>query len=295
MEYICVDIGGTEIKGGITKSGSLPTMLEKRTSVLTNAEKGFDEIIFSLDSLIDFFYSKRTAGIAISSAGTINPYSGKCIYATQNLPGFTGFNIKNYIEKKYSVRCSVINDGQAALLGEATYGVAREKKNIAMMTLGTGVGGAYFADDIVFGEDFSFGRFGHLCFVKEGRLCNCGKLGCVEQYVSTSVLIEDAREKLAVSNGKEFFEHIRANNIQAHKILESFLGDLASVLLKINELVDVKLFVIGGGVTGSADLWIPRLQKILPTKNIVVAQLGNDAGMLGAFEWHNRELSERLR
>ncbi len=271
MRLAAIDLGGTAVKGAHLCDGKIirrhraPTVCVDRQTVL-------DSVCTVIDACKPF------DGIAVSSAGDIDPYRGVCTYATDNLPGFTGLDIRAYLSARYGVPVSVINDGHAALLGEATARTHNEPT--VMLTLGTGVGGAYYdGKAVVFGDDFTFGRFGHLPLVENGLKCTCGKRGCIEAYISGSAVVR-AASAIDLTPAELFV----SDRPQAVAAVETFCRDLAAALETIHAQAPFALCIIGGGVARSAAQWLPVLKKYT-TRRVEAATLGDDAGLLGAAAW----------
>lgn len=140
MKHIGIDIGGTSIKGAVIENGAV-TARAKRSTDTSRGRDSIKNCIFEvIKSLLPLIGTD--AGIGIGSAGDIDPYEGKVLYATDNLPGFTGFEIKKDVENAFNRRSFVVNDAVAAFIGESYFGAAKGCKNAVMLTLGTGLGGA---------------------------------------------------------------------------------------------------------------------------------------------------------
>lgn len=131
MKNIGIDIGGTSIKGAVIENGTVTARAKRSTDI----SRGLDSIRDCLFAVIkDLLPLAGTdAGIGIGSAGDIDPYEGKVLYATGNLPGFTGFEIKKDVENKFNRRVFVVNDAAAAFIGEAYFGAAENCKNAVML------------------------------------------------------------------------------------------------------------------------------------------------------------------
>ena len=184
-----IDIGGTTIKGALFE-GANPAPV-RELSVPTRGREGREAILGQLFSLLDALCKKDVGFIGISSAGNIDPETGRCVYATDNLTGWTGTEIARLVRERYSLPCKADNDAICALKGELAFyaGV----KDATMITLGTGVGGASMvAGNIVRGRNFAGGRWGHLCLNPAGNRCNCGKVGCAETYLSATALMRES-------------------------------------------------------------------------------------------------------
>lgn len=265
---ICLDIGGTTIKSGVFVDGKITDAIQTPTAA--------DSLAGIKNAIMIAVNSHNGDSVAIASAGDINPYKGECIYATSNLKDYSGFKLSQFVFDNCGLKCTAINDAHAALLGEVKSCGLSEK--VAMLTLGTGVGGAYFdGEKIVFGEDFRFGRWGHLTLFQDGKQCNCGKFGCIEQYISATAL----KQKTIKPLEQEF------NNLQ-NNIVKEFIENLVLSAEKIYDVRPYSRLIIGGGVAASGYVWLEQARK-LGGKNITLATLNNNAGMVGAYYWQ-REL-----
>lgn len=286
---LCLDIGGTFIKSANVLNYKIKAIASTKTDISRKRESILESIFIAMDKTI----ISDVSGIAVSSAGKINPYTGLCIYATDNLPQYSGLDIKNIIESRYNKKTSVINDGQAALLGEMSTRQDLVNNNVIMLTVGTGIGGAYYKNNqIVFGDDYSFGNFGHEILFENGEKCNCGKYGCSEQYLSGTALTRRAKmANLKIMSPKEFADIVNdKNNIDysiAQKVLDAYLNDFTRFINNLNNAYNVDLIIIGGGVFEHNLDWLDIIKQNSNIK-ISLAENKNSAGLLGAYEWHKR-------
>ncbi|MCM8900691.1 ROK family protein [Caldicoprobacter algeriensis] len=284
---IGIDIGGTKILGGIVEEDG--TLLKVK-QVGTQAEKGKDAILANLFRLIDDLIAEgRVDGIGVGSAGRIDHKRGVVVYATDNLPGWTGLPLKGIIEDKYQVAVAVDNDVNAAVLGEMWLGAGRNYRDILMMTIGTGVGGAVVADGkLIRGSSCSAGEIGHMILYPEGKQCNCGRKGCLEQYISGTALYKQYNElskNLKVNNAWQVFELYKQRDEIAAKVIGDFVRLLSISIMSIKNILDPEVFIIGGGVVESKDLWWDDLKTSLGSDiNIMSAELGDKATMFGAVQ-----------
>ncbi len=197
---------------------------------------------------------------------------------------------------------SVQNDANAAALGEQWAGAAREFQSVLFVTLGTGIGaGVVVEGRVVVGAHGSAGEIGHIVVDPEGAPCGCGGCGCVEQYASARGLVRLARREIAESETKGFaiahdsdaravFDAARAGDPRAAAAVRTMSRALAQALAAAVCVIDPEAVVIGGGMSGSADVFLDELRQMFlrfaipPCKqtSILTAQLGNDAGMIGA-------------
>ncbi|MDI3312432.1 MAG: ROK family protein, partial [Thermoanaerobacterium sp.] len=261
----------------------------KKKQLLTEAKYGREAIINNVYILIDELWDLKVSGIGIGSAGRINTDTGIIDYATDNLPGWTGFDVKGAIEKKYGLPVFVDNDVNTAAIGEAWIGAGRGYKNLFMMALGTGVGGAIILNnELIRGSHWSAGEIGHSILYPGGKQCNCGQKGCLEQYISGSAIYKRYNKICGynkVKNAMEVFDLYLKNDSISKIVIDEFVNLLSLSIISLKNIIDPDLFIIGGGLIGAKDIWWSKLIKSLDKyKNIDVkyAELGNDATMIGA-------------
>lgn len=197
-----------------------------------------------------------------------------------------------------------LNDADAALVGEMHFGAAQGKNDVFLITLGTGVGGALAANGrLVRGGHGLAGEIGHMQVVTSGgRACGCGNTGCLERYVSGTGIALTTQENLEVFKGTtslatlkpitgvDVFDAARAGDELAGSVIDSFVEMLAFGMRQFALVTDPELFLIGGGMSGAADVFLEPLRKAYRTQAlplfakvpIDIAALGNEAGCLGA-------------
>lgn len=275
MKYLSIDIGGTSIKGGIFEEN----ILLDTFSYLTHGKEGREKILESLDVVISHFLSefKDIKGIGVSSAGNIDPKSGIVVYASDNLRGFTGLNLKEYIENKYKIETKVNNDAVCFLLSNINKD--NFNKNIFMITLGTGVGACLYKNqEIFYGNEFDLGKFAHKVIKENGILCDCKKKGCAEKEVSSAYLLhaikENYKEDLSI---KELFDLYRNKENRAIKILDEYFMKLND-FIKYIETLGVDEIYISGGIATSKDVFIKNIQN----KKVKYSELGSLGALYGA-------------
>lgn len=276
MYKIGIDIGGTTIKGVLISDD----VIIKRASKPTNGKDGREVIKKSLFAVIDALMNKSVTLIGVSSAGNINPYNGTCVYATDNLKGWTGYDIKGDIQSKYGVNCIVDNDAVCALKAELAY--YPQVKSAVMITFGTGIGGAVLSEGkIVRGKNFDGGRIGHAILVPNGKSCNCGKNGCAEAYIScTAIKLSAEANGLNVNGVKDVVDLYKRGNNSAQKVINEFKFYLNVFLDNVKTYLSPEVIILGGGLSNDNDF----LLSIIDDKDgIVFAKLRNDAGALGAL------------
>lgn len=278
MKIACLDVGGTTIKSAVVtventtdlKSYSLGAF----SFVPTEAAKGFDAIRTNIHASIASLLRHGCERIAIATAGTVDWDSGKVTYATDALPGFTGYDFCRDVRDTFSLPSTVINDATAAAVAEHYYGNPEGRD--VVLTLGTGLGSALVKPGILDNDCVEDLHLGHIILHEDGFLCKCGKRGCAEQYVSASALKRDSGQNdiSQVFTKKEFA-----------KVKTDFFNNMKSVVDYAIDNYAPDDVVIGGGVVEIKKLWWndfvaqcgERAQKALRP-----AKLANKAGVLGA-------------
>lgn len=322
MYYIGIDLGGTNIAAGIVDD---QWNLIVKGSVPTGAHRTGDAIIADMAdlclSLIDKagFTVGQIEGIGIASPGSIDPKTRTIVY-TNNLP-FRDFAIGEKLSKLTGIQKIFIeNDANAAAYGEALAGAAKGSRYSVMITLGTGVGGGIILDNKVYtGFNYAGAELGHTVIQKDGALCSCGRKGCFEAYCSATALIRMTKEKmeqepkslmwqiadgdLSHVNGKTAFAAMKQGDEAGAQVVDTYISYLACGLANVINIFQPNILCIGGGICNEGDYLLkPLLSKIKAetyggitqdeskTTQVKIAQLGNDAGIIGAAAlWQYQE------
>ena len=301
-----VDLGGTTVKMGLfDKEGTILEKWEIVTRKENAGEMNLPDIAASILSKNEEkkITSENIIGIGIGVPGPITA-DGRVLKCA-NL-GWGVFSVADKLSELTGVaKVRVGNDANVAALGEQWKGGGRGFDSIVMVTLGTGVGGGVILDGkILTGSNGAAGEIGHLTVnTEETRTCGCGKEGCLEQYSSASGLMRIAREKLEESDresslrqyetvtGLEIFKEYRNGDAIATETVETFAYYLGIGLSHVAAVVDPEAFVIGGGVSKNGPIVAEIIKKeyeknvmfALKNKEFRLAELGNDAGMYGAY------------
>ena len=314
MYRIGVDLGGTNIAAAIIDKDF---KIIKKGSVPTKAERPSDEIIDDMARLCHELCASagidesEVSAVGIASPGIANHTDGIIEYSC-NLP-FRKYPICAEFAKRFKVdTVHVENDANAAAWGEAVAGAAKGTSNSVMITLGTGVGGGIIIDNRVYsGFNYAGAELGHIVIRVDGRACNCGRHGCWEAYSSATALInmteekmheceeqgrhtvmaELAREKGKVS-GRTAFDAMRKGDLAAQEVVNEYIKYLASGITSIINIFQPEVLSIGGGISGEGQALIDMLLPLVRAEQygsdavahtrICIAQLGNDAGLIGA-------------
>lgn len=290
MKVVGIDIGGTAVKYALlSEEGTLLSIGEFPTC----AEKGVENLFNNICKVIDKYNCSDLLGIAVSGTGQIDGSIGKVIGGNPIIPGWIGTNLVELLEIKYGVRAVLENDVNCAALGEKWLGAGKDEENFVCLTIGTGIGGGIILNNDIFrGDTCVAGEFGHIQIVKNGVQCMCGKKGCYERYASATALVKMVKDATGKElNGKEIFELEKAGDTKIKEIVDTWIDYFTDGLSTIIYIFNPSLVVIGGGVTKQGDYLLDRIHKSLDGKlgenykknlKIRFAQLGNNAGMLGA-------------
>lgn len=288
LHAIGIDIGGTSIKGiAMDNNGGC----HEEVKFNTDASEGKDHIIANVEIMIRQLLEQypETASIGIGTAGRVNKDTGQIIYATDNLPGWNGFRLKEHIEAVFKKPVIVDNDGNAALIGEHWLGACMNLAHVTMLTLGTGVGGANMMNGrMVRGAHWNGGEWGHVVLVPNGYPCNCGLYGCVEQYLSGTALARLARESTnrSYADASAVIEDYIQGDETIISVFNQYLEHLGILIHNIHIGINPQAIVIGGGLIGAKDVWWGLLKQKLDAAGQAIdvrpALLGNRAGAIGA-------------
>lgn len=287
MRVLALDIGGTAIKIGVVNRRGQLLQVEERPTL---ARRGGPAVMQRLLAIIAGYGGIDRIGI--SAAGQIDADAGRVMFATDNIPGWTGMEIKQIIENRFGIPVAVENDVNAAALGEAHYGAGRGAGSFICLTYGTGIGGAIVENgDLYRGARGSAGEFGHIITHAGGAGCTCGGRGCYEAYASAAALRRKARDKLGIAaiNGKEIFRQATAGEQRSKALVDEWLREVVIGLVTIVHTFNPSLIILGGGVMAQ-DYAVDFVKTTLPEyimpnfRNVAItkAALGNNAGLLGA-------------
>lgn len=296
MKIAALDIGGTEIKYTLYDE-AVPFDPGQVKTVKTEAGRGGAAVMETACGLLSSL--GRFDRVAVSTAGQVNPADGSILYATDNIPNYTGTPVKKIMEARFGVPAAVENDVNSAALGEAFYGAAREDDDFLCMTYGTGIGGAIVrGKKIWYGSGGAAGEFGHIITHAGGLPCTCGGRGCYEQYASTKALTRLVEKRCGSHlNGREIFgklDEIPGMRGWVQEWMDEVLYGLVSLVYVFNP----SCIVLGGGILNEP-LIIGYLSERLPLMlmksfrgaALKKAALGNSAGLLGAV---HRALTDRI-
>ncbi len=281
-----IDIGGQTAKIGIVDaSGNVLSQIAIRSDNTTSHEEFIAHLCDAVNGLITKNYTlDLIQGIGIGAPNG-NYYKGTIENAVNLTWGGTQvIPFAELMSKKMGLPVRLTNDANAAAVGEMTYGAAQGLKNFIMITLGTGVGSGIVIDgQVLYGHDGFAGELGHVTMVrKNGRLCGCGKSGCLEAYASATGVARTARELLETTNTESLLRHIPAETITSKDVFEAaekgdelakeifdytgkMLGEAFADFVAFSSPEAIILF---GGLTKSGDLIMKPITDNL-NKNVM--------------------------
>ena len=294
---IGVDLGGTNLRiAAITTDGQL---LEKVT-LGTKIAPGPDHVITEMcDAILRLTSQYRSGGkfvgAGIGIPGIIDLRTGM-VRTSANLPGWADYPVRYEIERRLGARILLENDANVHALGEQWLGAARGVDDMAMITLGTGIGGCIVLGGKIFhGMSGMAGEFGHVTIEPDGVICGCGNHGCAERYASATAVVRMAREAIesgqapelakAASSDPEFsaksiYNLALQGDAAAQRIFERFGEVLGILLADLVNILDLDMFVIGGGVVSAWDAFAPRMFSELRERSLVYAASAPDDAMI---------------
>jgi len=305
---IGLDIGGTTVKIGILNgSGSI---IEKWEIPTNTANKGIsivDDISNSVTSkLASLKIDKKTLiGIGVGAPGFIDIPTG-FVYEAINI-GWKNFDLGGLLKERFHLPVFINNDANVAVLGENWKGAGNQSRNLIAVTLGTGVGGGIIANGkILDGVNGTAGEIGHITVEPGGYRCNCGLRGCLETIASATGIVRQAMDKIAEYpksdlaefykeeeslTTKDVFELAGKGDHLCEQILNRTADVLGSVIANTGLIINPSMVLIGGGVSKAGkplldlinkafvNYALPRVSDVCEMK---IAELGNDAGIIGA-------------
>lgn len=302
MKYLGIDIGGTAVKlgivdeqGNIIFKNSYDVCFDNyRTSIIETVLNSIDIFLNENKVLLDDIEK-----IGVSATGQIDTGQGKVIGVGGNIENWDQTPIKQILEEKYHKDTTVVNDANCMIIGEKWIGSAKGVSNVIGITIGTGVGGGIIVnDEILLGHVGIAGELGHFSIDRSGVKCTCGNSGCYERYAATTALVRMIQEHYDQLGIKESIDEMNGKLIFAYHdnpiiadILDEWIDNIAIGLISLTHIFNPEMIVLGGGVCQQDELFLKPLRtkilnKVMPRfkqhLEIKAAQLGNDAGLVGA-------------
>lgn len=316
---IGVDLGGTNLRVAIVDDqGHMVEKLVTPVIELRTSEKVIDRMCEHIQQLMEKYHSSgHLHGIGIAIPGIIDLDTG-ILRESPNLPGWYDYPVREEVEGRLNTKVILENDANAAAMGEFWLGAAREYDSTCMLTLGTGVGGGVIIKGALWhGMTGMAGEPGHTTVEPTGAPCPCGNRGCLEQFAGATAIVRMAKEaaesgeapaiKKALERDAPFsarsvYEIAMKGDVPAQRIFERSGRALGIALASMINLLNLPIYIIGGGGSGGWDAFSPYIFEEVeqrsfiyratmqemqggrkrPRTRITRAMLGSDAGIFGA-------------
>jgi len=300
--YIGLDLGGTNLKYAVGDEKGNIIIKKIRPSLAQESQKKVFENIFSAITELKQEAAAEIKGIGFGTPGSVHFKKGQLIASTPNIRDWTDAPIKKTIEEKFNIPVWVDNDANIMTLAEARIGAAKGYSSVVCLTIGTGIGGGIIIDNQLYrGANFAAAEVGHTIVEKDGKPCNCGNLGCLEAYTSAPAMIKRYRQKLKRIGLMYNEEQLTTEFIfQKAKFAEDFAKEainetceyLGTGIASVVNVINPQIVVIGGGVADAGEEFIKKVETAVQQNalkpnsqnlKVIKAQLGNDAGVVGAI------------
>ena len=285
---IGVDLGGTDLRIAAMRRAR---RARREVTLDTRISLGPDRVIDDMCDAIErmsqkYGTSAPLLGIGVGVPGIIDAQTG-LVRESPNLPGFVDYPAGALIEQRLKTVVILENDANVAALGEKWQGAAKEYSDVAILTLGTGVGGGLVLGGMIWrGTNGMAGEFGHTTVEPEGQLCGCGNRGCLERYASATAVVRMARAAIANNSrsalaraahsdpefsAKSIYNLAIQGDEDARRIFR-FVGRCLGIVLStlVNSL-NLPIYVIGGGVAGAWEAFSPSIFEELRRRSLVYA------------------------
>ena len=312
---IGVDLGGTNLRIAAIEETGRPL---ETFNTSTEVKRGRDFVIDEMCRVIQVLSSKfshthQFLGTGVGIPGIIEMESGR-LHSAANLPDWKDYPVKAEIEERLGSLVVLENDANCAAQGEKWMGAGRDAAGLCMITLGSGVGGAFiFRGKIWHGMIGMAGEVGHMCVAAQGPACGCGGRGCLEQFASATAIRRMATEAIRSGNASGLANAIRNQELSAKVVFQqALLGDrvatqifetagvaLGTALASLVNALNLPMYIIGGGVAKAWPAFSPAMYRELRKQSVVFragedehthvnrtvitpAELGSEAGLIGA-------------
>ncbi|MCL2796607.1 MAG: ROK family protein [Firmicutes bacterium] len=305
MNYVGIDVGGTNVKIALVNEKG---QIVKKASLKTKSTRDAIHVIGDIaDGVIELTQGFEYEAIGVGCPGAIDSEAGIVEYS----PNLYWKNVAlaKGISERTGKPVKISNDANVAALGETKFGAGKSFSDTALLTLGTGLGGGFVVNGKLFEGYKSMGtEIGHTVLKENGVQCSCGRKGCMEVYTSATALIRETLFAMQTDKNSMMWDHCgkdlnkvdgrtafacaRKNDASALKVVDAYIRSLAEGILNVVAVFRSQAVILGGGVSGEREYLTDQLQKYVDERRyggkdslrtvILTAQLGNDAGVIGA-------------
>ncbi len=304
---LAIDLGGTKIAAAVIDGSQVVA----REYVPTLAAEGPEAVISRIFTAADRLLGagklsvSKLDSVSIAAAGGVS--NDGVITSSPNLPGWSNVPLRDIVRKRYGVDVFVVNDASAAALGEHRLGAGRGTKNLVYLTVSTGIGGGIIINGRLYlGAGGCAGEVGHMTVDINGAGCACGSYGCLEVLASGTAVAKEAIRRIGSGEKSTLAGMVgKPEDITAEKVAEAARGGdglaadvirraaaaLGVGLVNVANIFNPEMIVIGGGMSKMGEMLLAPAREVVMSRafklcaqavRIVPAQLGDDAGLLGA-------------
>jgi glucokinase len=287
MKTLGLDLGGTKIAAAVVEDGKILSRKQAKTP-----QTGLDDVVDALVTLSNDLLGKHhdVSALGVGVPGPLDFKKGR-IRFTPNIAGLEDAPIVGLLEKRLNLKVVLENDANAAGFAEHKYGAATEFDSSLYITISTGIGGGLFVNDMVIrGGNGITGEIGHMTVMPHGPLCGCGQLGCWEALASGRAIAKEATFSYGETlTTQQVFERAKAGERKALMVIDNAAYFMGIGIANLQKIFDPHVFVIGGGMSQVGDFYFDKIRAYtkrfnegFPPSSIRVAELGTDAGVIGA-------------
>ena len=310
MNYIGIDIGGTNLKAGLTdENGRLLAVKSMKIREVSDPDVLADTLVTLTEELAaqGGIAVQDIASVGAGIPGVVDIRTGSIVY-TCNLP-LRNIPLRKLFKRRLGLHLYVENDANCAALAEYYAGAGQGSKRFVTITLGTGIGAGIIHNGKIFhGGNGMAGEVGHTCIDYQGLPCPCGRRGCWEQYASATALISQTKDAMRHDhdsamwqlvndnidnvNGRTAFDAMRLDDRTAKAVVDKYIYYVAAGVINIINALQPDIICIGGGISHEGETLLRPLRRHVNRERysiyaarqtqIVAAELGNDAGIYGA-------------
>lgn len=293
---IGIDVGGTNTSGGLaSEDGTLSARIRRQTDRGGGATAGLALITQIISELMEGAArgGSKVHRIGVGFGGPVDFERG-IVLLSHHVPGWEDVRLRDELERRFKTPVTVDNDANAGTLGEWKFGAGRGFSDLFYINIGTGIGGGIIANGrSLRGAQNLAGEIGHTVVMRDGPLCSCGKLGCLEACACGDAIARRGSDTLGRKvSGKEVFSLAAENDPAAQRVLNEVIEDLAHGIGTAVSLLNPAAIIIGGGLSEAPQhLFLEPLKHAIPryclneaalNLRVEAAQLRYDAGIMGA-------------
>jgi len=318
LPVLAIDLGGTKIAAALIAPDN---RVMDRTHSPTLVSEGLQPVVDRIFAMIDRLLSQCTTdaaqldGIAIAAAGAIDTDKG-LITSSPNLPGWSNVPLRDMVRERYGVDSCLVNDANAAALAEHRLGAGRGTNNLIYLTVSTGIGGGIIVNgELYSGISGCAGELGHMTIDANGPECDCGNVGCLEVFASGKAVAGEAKRRIKQGRQSRLTDIVSGNleGITAEKVamaaqggdrlamevISRAAGYLGVGMVNLVNIFNPEMIVVGGGLSKMGELLLGPARQVVKQRvfplcagavRIVTAELGDDAGVLGAAIYARQQI-----